>query len=44
MELLWKEYEKNPKEFLKDKRKTERLKTLLARHDTRSRARRMSTQ
>jgi hypothetical protein len=44
MELLWKEYEKNPKEFLKDKRKTERLKTLLARHDTRSRARRMLAQ
>jgi hypothetical protein len=44
MELLWKEYERNPKEFLKDKQKTERLKTLLARHDTRSRARRILTQ
>ncbi|GAB4425875.1 MAG: hypothetical protein OHK0011_07250 [Turneriella sp.] len=41
MEQLWKEYEKNPALFTKDKKKTERLKLLLARHDTRSRARRM---
>ncbi len=44
MEQLWKEYEKNPERFLKDKKKTERLKLLLARHDTKSRARRMRTQ
>lgn len=44
MEQLWKEYEKNPGQFSKDKKKTERLKLLLARHDTRSRARRMLTQ
>lgn len=44
MEQLWKEYEKNPALFTKDKKKTERLKLLLARHDTRSRSRRMLTQ
>ena len=44
MEQLWKEYEKNPELFSKDKKKTERLKLLLARHDTKSRARRMLTQ
>jgi len=44
MEQLWKEYEKNPEVFSKDKKKTERLKLLLARHDTKSRARRMLTQ
>jgi hypothetical protein len=44
MEQLWKEYEKNPELFVKDKKKTERLKMLLARHDTKSRARRMRTQ
>lgn len=41
LELLWKEYEKNPEQFSKDVKKVARLKLLLARHDTRSRAKRM---
>lgn len=43
MERLWKEYEKDPKAFNKDKNRSARLRTLLARHDTRSRAKRMKT-
>lgn len=43
MEKLWKEYEKDPQAFSKDKNRSARLRTLLARHDTKSRARRMRT-
>lgn len=43
MEKLWKEYEKDPQAFGKDKNRSARLRTLLARHDTKSRARRMRT-
>jgi hypothetical protein len=43
MEKLWKEYEKDPKAFNKDANRSARLRTLLARHDTRSRAKRMMT-
>ncbi len=43
MEKLWKEYEKDPKAFNKDKNRSARLRTLLARHDTKSRAKRMRT-
>lgn len=43
MEKLWKEFEKDPEKFRKDAKRTERLKMLLARHDTRSRAKRLST-
>jgi len=39
MEKLWKEFEKNPEQFSKDKRRSARLKTLLARHETRSKSR-----
>jgi cytoskeletal protein RodZ len=39
MEKLWKEFEKNPEQFSKDKRRSQRLKTLLARHETRSKSR-----
>lgn len=41
MERLWKEFEKDPKSFNQDKKRSARLKTLLARHDTRSRARKV---
>ena len=43
MERLWKEYEKDPKAFNKDRNRSARLRTLLARHDTKSRAKRMMT-
>lgn len=43
MEKLWKEFEKDPEKFRKDAKRTERLKMLLVRHDTRSRAKRLST-
>ncbi|MFO1471525.1 MAG: hypothetical protein U1F27_10850 [Turneriella sp.] len=43
MEKLWKEYEKDPATFDKDKKRSARLRTLLSRHDTKSRARRMRT-
>ncbi len=43
MEKLWKEYEKDPKGFNKDKNRSARLRTLLTRHDTKSRAKRMQT-
>lgn len=43
MEKLWKEYEKNPQAFNKDASRSARLRTLLARHDTKSRAKRMKT-
>jgi hypothetical protein len=41
MERLWKEFENNPKSFNQDKKRSARLKTLLARHDTRSRAKKI---
>jgi len=44
MERLWKEFEKDPEAFQQDKKRSARLKTLLARHDTKSRARRMKSQ
>lgn len=39
MEKLWKEFEKDPKSFSKDTKRSARLKVLLARHDTKSKAR-----
>lgn len=44
MEKLWKEFEKDPKAFQQDAKRSARLRTLLARHDTKSRARRMKTE
>ncbi len=44
MEKLWKEFEKDPKAFQKDQKRSARLRTLLARHDTKSRARRMKAE
>lgn len=44
MEKLWKEFEKDPKAFQQDPKRSARLRTLLARHDTKSRARRMKTE
>lgn len=41
MEELWKEYEKNPEVFSRNKQKLQRLKQLLDRYDTKSRARRL---
>lgn len=41
MEKLWREFEKNPQEFNRSKTKRSRLHTLLARHDRKSRAKRM---
>ncbi len=41
MERLWKEFEKDPKSFNQDKKRAARLKALLARHDTRSRAKKV---
>jgi hypothetical protein len=41
MEKLWREFEKNPQEFNRSKTKRSRLDTLLARHDRKSRAKRM---
>lgn len=43
MEKLWREYEKDPQAFSKNKQRSSRLKTLLARHDTKSRAKRMKS-
>jgi len=39
MESLWKEFEKNPEGFGRDKKRSARLKTLLARHETKSKSR-----
>lgn len=44
MEKLWKEFEKDPKAFQQDRKRSARLKTLLSRHDTKSRARRIKTE
>jgi len=41
MEKLWREFEKNPQEFNRSKTKRSRLDALLARHDRKSRAKRM---
>lgn len=39
MERLWKEFDRDPKSFSKDSKRSSRLKMLLARHDTKSKAR-----
>lgn len=39
MEKLWKEFEKDPKSFSRDSKRSARLKVLLARHDTKSKTR-----
>ncbi|AFM12591.1 hypothetical protein [Turneriella parva] len=44
MEKLWKEFEKDPKAFHQDAKRSARLRTLLARHDTKARARRLKTE
>ncbi len=44
MEKLWKEFEKDPKAFQKDQKRSARLRTLLARHDTKSRSRRLKSE
>ncbi len=41
MEKLWKEFEKDPKSFNQDKKRSARLRTLLSRHNEKSRAKRM---
>lgn len=39
MEKLWKEFEKDPESFSRDRKRSARLKVLLARHDAKSKAR-----
>jgi hypothetical protein len=41
MEKLWKEFEKDPKSFNQDKKRSARLRALLSRHNEKSRAKRM---
>ncbi|MBN8222163.1 MAG: hypothetical protein J0L53_14660 [Spirochaetes bacterium] len=41
MEKLWKEFERDPKSFNQDKKRSARLRTLLSRHNEKSRAKRM---
>jgi hypothetical protein len=41
MEKLWKEFEKDPQSFNQDKKRSARLRTLLSRHNEKSRAKRM---
>lgn len=41
MEKLWKEFEQDPKSFNQDKKRSARLRTLLSRHNEKSRAKRM---
>lgn len=43
MEKLWKEFEQDPKSFNQDKKRSARLRTLLSRHNEKSRARRMKS-
>lgn len=43
MEKLWKEFERDPKSFNQDKKRSARLRTLLSRHNEKSRARRMKS-
>lgn len=43
MEKLWKEFEQDPKSFNQDKKRSARLRTLLSRHNEKSRAKRMKS-
>lgn len=43
MEKLWREFEKDPKSFNKDKKRSARLKVLLSRHNEKSRAKRVKS-
>lgn len=43
MEKLWKEFEKNPDTFSRDKKRSARLKVLLSRHNEKSRAKRVKS-